>query len=115
MKSFSSDFRLQSKKQALLKDISFEVDIDLYIGIPFCPTTCLYCSFPSYPYERSVIWQMRSESTEKRGLQQFQKSVRTRKLTSIYMGGGTPTTLTAKQLEEVLTHIRQCFPYRRSI
>lgn len=43
------------------------------------------------------------------------KECKNRKLTSIYMGGGTPTTLTAKQLEEVLTHIRQMFPTDESI
>ena len=98
------------KEAALLKDISFEGGYSLYIGIPFCPTTCLYCSFPSYPYERFGYLADAYVKALKKEITAVSKECKNRKLTSIYMGGGTPTTLTAKQLEEVLTHIRQCFP-----
>lgn len=37
------------KETELLKDISYESGYSLYVGIPFCPSTCLYCSFTSYP------------------------------------------------------------------
>lgn len=80
-------------------------DISLYLGVPFCPTRCAYCSFISAdvagsaklvePYVdalcREILWA--GELVSRRGLR-----VRT-----VYMGGGTPTTLSAPQLERVLT------------
>ena len=80
-------------------------DVSLYIGIPFCPTRCAYCSFISSdikgtlalvePYvaalEREILWT--GDYLARHGLH----------LRSIYMGGGTPTTLTAPQLDRLLT------------
>lgn len=81
----------------------------LYIGIPFCPTTCLYCSFTSYslvayqskvqPYLEALLKEMKYVSEAMRG----------RRLDTVYFGGGTPTTLSAGQLDMLLTELERQF------
>ena len=81
----------------------------LYIGIPFCPTTCLYCSFTSYPI---VSWRERTDeylNAVKKELAFFSKYYSGRKCDSIYIGGGTPTTLTAEQLADLAAYVRDLF------
>ncbi len=83
----------------------------LYIGIPFCPTTCLYCSFTSFPiggYRKSVdqyvdclIREMEYVAGQQEG----------RRLDCVYIGGGTPTTLEAEQLDRLLTALRRKFDF----
>lgn len=102
------------REAKLLKNVDFDGGYSLYIGIPFCPTTCLYCSFTSYPYEKfghmaaDYLWALKKE------IKAVANECKDRKLTSIYMGGGTPTTLTPEQLEELLDCVRQCFPMSES-
>ena len=86
-------------------------DIDVYVGIPFCPTRCAYCSFVSQSVERSFALvppyvdalcgeiSAGGEMVRRAGLR-----VRT-----FYMGGGTPTTLTAEQMDRVLTAFETSF------
>ena len=92
-------------------------DISLYIGIPFCPTRCAYCSFVSRsigkrtelldPYltalykELEVTGQLMAQSG---------KTVR-----SIYIGGGTPTTLSAPQMAQLLDAVRGSFDLSRCL
>lgn len=102
------------KEAKLLSGVDFEGGYSLYIGIPFCPTTCLYCSFTSYPYERfghladeyleALLYELREVAGRCKG----------HKLTSIYIGGGTPTTLSALQLERLLAAVRECFGQEES-
>ena len=86
-------------------------DIDVYVGIPFCPTRCAYCSFVSQSVERSfalvppyvdaLIEEIRSggQMVREQGL----------RVRAFYMGGGTPTTLTAEQMDRVLTAFEEFF------
>ena len=86
-------------------------DIAVYIGIPFCPTRCAYCSFVSHsveksfalvpPYVEALIAEIRSG-----GRMVKEKGLRVR---AFYMGGGTPTTLTADQMDRVLTAFEESF------
>lgn len=86
-------------------------DIDVYIGIPFCPTRCAYCSFVSQSVERSfalvppyvdaLIEEIRSGGRMVR-----EQGLRVR---AMYMGGGTPTTLSAQQMDRVLTAFEESF------
>ena len=92
-------------------------DVSLYVGIPFCPTRCAYCSFVSRtigkrtelmePYLEALHRELRrtGELMATSG-----KTVRT-----IYIGGGTPTTLTSAQMEALLTCIRESFDLSRCI
>ena len=92
-------------------------DISLYVGIPFCPTRCTYCSFVSRtigkktellePYLEARLKEIAAtgELLSKSG-----KHLRT-----IYIGGGTPSTLTASQLARLMDAIREHFDLSRCI
>ena len=92
-------------------------DLSLYVGIPFCPTRCTYCSFVSRtigkktellnPYLEALLKEL--EITGKL-LADSGKRVRT-----IYIGGGTPTTLTTPQMAYLLDAIRDSFDLSRCI
>ena len=83
-------------------------DISLYIGVPFCPSRCSYCSFVSHSVERyaglipsyadalSAEIEMTGKLLDEYGL----------RLRSIYIGGGTPTTLSAEQLTQVMDAVK---------
>ncbi|MCR5790896.1 MAG: coproporphyrinogen dehydrogenase HemZ [Lachnospiraceae bacterium] len=81
----------------------------LYIGIPFCPTTCLYCSFTSYPI---AAWQKKLPAyfdALNRELAAVSELFRDRPLDSLYIGGGTPTTLEPVLLKKLMGMIRDAF------
>ena len=92
-------------------------DVSLYVGIPFCPTRCAYCSFVSRsigkrtellePYLQALYKEL--EVTGKL-LKKSGKTVR-----SVYIGGGTPTTLSAEQMAELLKKIRESFDLSRCL
>lgn len=93
----------------LLQKLNYKDGYSLYIGIPFCPSTCLYCSFTSYPWS---AWKDRMEeyigALEKEIEFTAQKCAQ-KKLNTIYIGGGTPTTLSAEQLDRLLGKIESSF------
>ena len=88
-------------------------DISLYVGIPFCPTRCTYCSFVSQaveksfklmePYLEALMAEITAagEMVKETGLN----------IRSFYMGGGTPTTLSAQQMDRLLTHLGKHFDF----
>ncbi len=92
-------------------------DVSLYVGIPFCPTRCAYCSFVSKtigkntdlmePYLLALLRELRHTGKQ---LATSGRTVRT-----IYIGGGTPTTLTAAQMKALLECIRESFDLSRCI
>jgi oxygen-independent coproporphyrinogen-3 oxidase len=92
-------------------------DLSLYVGIPFCPTRCTYCSFVSRtigkktellePYLRALEQEI---AVTGRLLAQSGRTVRT-----LYIGGGTPTTLSAPQMERLMSVIRDNFDLSRCI
>ena len=94
-----------------------DTDISLYVGIPFCPTRCTYCSFVSRsigkrtelidPYLHSLLKEIEVTG---RLLANSGRKVRT-----IYIGGGTPTTLSAPQMALLLDTIRNSFDLSRCI
>ena len=95
----------------LLQTLHYENGYSLYIGIPFCPTTCLYCSFTSYPI---AAWRKRVELYLQalfREIDFVAEACRDRILDTIYIGGGTPTTLEAGELDRLLQHIHDRFDF----
>ena len=96
---------IAGREKAILDRIHFKDGYSLYIGIPFCPSTCLYCSFTSFPrslYEKKVAEYMKCLKAE---IDYTAEAFKDRILDSIYVGGGTPTTLTAEELRELLGYI----------
>ena len=94
-----------------------EGDVSLYVGIPFCPTRCSYCSFVSRtigqntglmePYLQALLKELEVTG---RLMESSGHRVRT-----IYIGGGTPTTLTSQQMSMLLGGIRNSFDLSRCI
>ncbi len=102
---------IAKREKKLLSGIHYEEGYSLYIGIPFCPTTCLYCSFTSYPI---CAWKDRVAdylAALEKEMDAAAELMADRILDSVYIGGGTPTTLTADELERLLHKIRDTFPF----
>ena len=101
--------KVAKREMALLKEMDYKNGYSIYIGIPFCPSTCLYCSFTSYSLEKyASVVEMYLDALYKEITFAGSCNIN-KKLTTIYLGGGTPTTLSAKQLDGLLTHIRKNF------
>lgn len=112
---FASDEKIElslavaKRELELLSRIDYENGYSLYVGIPFCPSTCLYCSFTSYPLAK---WANRMDEY----LDALEKEIaftaeacKHKVLNSVYIGGGTPTTLSAEQTDRLLTMIGSYF------
>lgn len=121
LRRFREEYDVSPARAALCLDVSRETlraaaglserDVCLYVGIPFCPTRCAYCSFVSQSVEKSMKLlppflealyrelEATAEQVKKLGL----------RVVSVYMGGGTPTTLSAGQLEELCTRLERRF------
>ena len=106
-----ADLALQVAKteKTILDKMDYKNGYSLYIGIPFCPTTCLYCSFTSYSlaaYKSKVDIYLDALIKE---LAYVSKAMKGRRLDTVYFGGGTPTTLSAEQLDRLLSMLEQYF------
>lgn len=97
------------REKALLSKLDYLNGFSLYVGIPFCPSICSYCSFSSSPID---VWSPRMDDYLRAlciELHHIAKETEGKTLNTIYIGGGTPTTLTAKQLEKLLNVIDELF------
>ncbi len=97
------------KEYELLKTLDYENGYSLYVGIPFCPTTCLYCSFTSYPlsmYSNRVDEYLGGLFKE---LKYISQQFKDKRPDTIYIGGGTPTTLLPDQLHRLISCIEDNF------
>jgi len=100
---------IAQREMELIKAIDCRGGYSLYIGIPFCPTTCLYCSFTSYPISR---WEGRTGLYLEALFNEMEYVAGKKKGCSpdtIYLGGGTPTSLSAADLELLLTKLKETF------
>ena len=81
--------------------------IGIYIGIPFCPTRCLYCSFTSYPLDkyRDKV-DMYLDALEKE-MRFMAPTLAKKTVESVYIGGGTPTSINEKQLDRLLCMVEK--------
>ena len=119
---FAADFDVDPARAALCeqttrhtlaaRDSLLPDDIGLYVGIPFCPTRCAYCSFISNavggnrklvePYLEALLLEIRRRGAASRAAGQ--------RPVSVYFGGGTPTTLSAEQLDRLCAALEESFP-----
>lgn len=121
VKKFEKDFFVSNEKIALSREtehnerkileLSKPESFSLYVGIPFCPSRCSYCSFVMAsieraekliePYTKLLCEEIKrtAEIANKLGL----------RLETVYFGGGTPTTLSAEQLNTVLRTVNNSF------
>ena len=86
-------------------------DVCLYVGIPFCPTRCAYCSFVSSSVEKSMklIGPFLAALSQEIGAVADRVRERGLRPVSVYFGGGTPTTLSAEQLDSLLGQLERAF------
>ena len=100
---------IAAREKRLMEPINYDSGYSLYVGIPFCPTTCLYCSFTSYPISK---WKGRTglylEALFKE-LEYTAEKMKGRPLDTIYFGGGTPTSLPAEDIDAILCKLEQLF------
>jgi len=94
-----------------IKDTLSPKDVALYVGIPFCPTRCAYCSFVSNSVEKSFKLIDPFVETLKREIETMSELAGELglRIISVYMGGGTPTALPDNALEAVMTTLSQAF------
>lgn len=100
---------IANRERHILRNVDYQDGYSLYVGIPFCPSTCLYCSFTSYPLSR---WEKQVDaylSALFHELNYVAESFGHRKLNTVYIGGGTPTTLNPEQLDRLLGRIGTVF------
>ncbi len=103
---------IAKREREILRSLHYENGYSLYIGIPFCPTTCLYCSFTSYPIH---VWKDRVAdylTALEKEMDAVAKLYSDRVLDTVYIGGGTPTSLTAEELERFLTKLKGTFDFK---
>ena len=101
------------REKALLEQLDYENGYSLYIGIPFCPSICSYCSFSSYPL---ASWKTRVEDYLDALCRELAfigqtAAAKNKKLNTVYIGGGTPTTLEPEQLHRLLSCVESHFSY----
>lgn len=101
--------KVAKREIEILSDIAYEKEYSLYVGIPFCPSRCLYCSFTSYPIHRYRTMVMEYLEAIFLEMDYVAETNKDRRLTSVYIGGGTPTSLSAEQLDLLLTGMEQRF------
>ena len=121
LKRFMDEYNVTPERAALCLDTSRETmaaianlaerDICLYVGIPFCPTRWSYCSFVSQSVEKSMkliepFMDALLKEVHATAQQVRQLGLR---VVSVYMGGGTPTTLSAEQLDTLCTALENEF------
>lgn len=102
---------VSNMEQKVLLNVNYKGNYSLYVGIPFCPTTCLYCSFTSYPlgrYKEKVDKYIDSVIKE---IKSVGEKLKDKELNSVYIGGGTPTTLEPNQLNRLINALKENFDF----
>lgn len=124
-KKFTEQFFVSGEKLALAEeteknekkilDLSRPDSFSLYVGIPFCPSRCSYCSFVMSSIERAkklIEPYVNLLCEEIKATAEIASSLGLR-LETVYFGGGTPTTLSAEQLNKVLGTVNKCFDIKK--
>ncbi|RSK26308.1 coproporphyrinogen III oxidase [Bacillus sp. HMF5848] len=92
-------------------------EVSIYIGIPYCPTKCAYCTFPAYAIQGrqgavdSFLAGLHYEIQE---IGAFLKK-HNKKITTIYFGGGTPTSISAEEMDTLYEIMYESFPHMESV
>ncbi|UFJ60009.1 coproporphyrinogen III oxidase [Brevibacillus sedimenti] len=123
------DFMVRPYKLRLLQEIvdrqlqvvpdlyRIDRELSVYIGIPFCPTKCAYCTFPAYAirsHTASVNPFLEGLHYEMERLGEWLKRHDMR-ITSVYFGGGTPTSITAEDLDQLFDKMHRSFPHMADV
>lgn len=105
--------KIVERQLAVVPDLySLKKEVSIYIGIPFCPTKCAYCTFPAYAIngrQGSVNSFLGGLHYEIREMGRWLKE-NDIKITTIYYGGGTPTSITAEEMDMLYEEMHASFP-----
>lgn len=101
---------IANRERAILEPVNYEKGYSLYVGIPFCPSICLYCSFGSHVLSRWAHMVEPYLEALFRELRFISEQMKDYTLDTVYIGGGTPTTLTPDQMRRLLTVLAEKFP-----
>lgn len=112
---FEKDYSVSENKVELVERIvdvqrplrnKTSKEYDVFVFIPFCPTRCAYCSFVSLPIDKQKKLVRPYVDCLIRELEQTKELIRSKKIKvrAVYVGGGTPTSVGAELLDEVLAH-----------
>lgn len=104
-------YDIAKRELEILKNVDTANGYSLYVGIPFCPTTCLYCSFTSYPI---CTWKNKVDEyldAVEKEIDYVKEAFKNKELDSVYIGGGTPTTLEPYQLDRLLGKLKESFDW----
>ncbi|WP_139891506.1 coproporphyrinogen III oxidase [Bacillus sp. D386] len=123
-RELSASYSITDEKLNLLEEIAdrqLEVipdlydlkrEVSIYIGIPFCPTKCAYCTFPAYAIngrQGNVTSFLGGLHYEMREIGKWLKDNHI-KITTIYFGGGTPTSISAEEMDILYEELYESFP-----
>ena len=101
--------KIAKREAEVLSEFEYKDGYSLYVGIPFCPKRCIYCSFASNDIEEKADKVEDYLEALKKELSYIANACNELKLYTIYVGGGTPTALNALQLDELLKFITRTF------
>ncbi|WP_124727568.1 coproporphyrinogen III oxidase [Staphylospora marina] len=128
-KELREQYRLHPDKIAVLREIvrrqrtvlpdlyDLDKEVSLYVGIPFCPTKCAYCTFPAY----SIQGRTGSVTEFLKGLHEEVEAVgawirrANLPVTTVYFGGGTPTSISARQMDDLFDALERHIPGFESV
>lgn len=106
------------RQLAVVPDLyQLQKEVSIYIGIPFCPTKCAYCTFPAYAIngrQGSVNSFLGGLHYEMKKVGQWLKDNQV-KITTVYYGGGTPTSITAEEMDMLYEEMYHSFPDVKNI
>lgn len=106
------------RQLAVIPDLyHLQNEVSIYIGIPFCPTKCAYCTFPAYAIngrQGSVNSFLGGLHHEMREIGKWLK-INNVKITTVYYGGGTPTSITAEEMDMLYEEMYDSFPDVKNI
>lgn len=102
-------WRIAEREKELLDRLDKEKGYSLYVGIPFCPSVCSYCSFSAGALSDWKDYVDRYLSALCKEIDAVSRMAVKWRLNTIYIGGGTPTTLSGAQLERLLSFIQNRF------
>ncbi len=96
------------QNQRFIRNTNPDSEIDVFVNVPFCPSRCAYCSFISRPLSKQREVVRPYIDCLKKEILQIKKIIKDKRLIvrAVYVGGGTPTSLKAKELKEILSLLR---------
>ena len=128
-KELQEEYLITNEKLQLMQEIvdrqvtvvpdlyELQNEVSIYIGIPFCPTKCAYCTFPAYAiqgHRGSVDSFLDGLHHEMRAIGSWLKENNVR-ITTVYFGGGTPTSITAEEMDLLYEEMHHSFPFVNKI